>query len=105
MHFSEEKTIPGLEQTITSYTDESCRSFWIGEPQFWVASVVALTWPYRWLFRLRTAHSSFVITKVLYSTKPIAKGTVRAYKESVVEDTHINVDIESATTIPIDVHM
>ena len=105
MHFSEEKTIPGLEQTISSYTDESCRSLWIGEPQFWIASILALTWPYRWLFRLRTAHSSFVITKVLYRTRPTTQTSVRAYKESALEDTHINVDIESTTTIPIDVHM
>ena len=105
MHFSEEKTIPGLEQTISSYTDESCRSLWIGEPQFWIASIFALTWPYRWLFRLRTAHSSFVITKVLYRTRPEAQGSVEAYKDSDVEDTDVNVNIESSTTITIDLHM
>ena len=105
MHFSEEKTIPGLEKTITSYTDESCRSSWIGEPQFWIASILALTWPYRWLFRLRTANSSFVIKKILYRTRPTAQGDVKVYKESVVEHTDINVDVEGSMTIPIDLHM
>ena len=108
MDFTEEKEIPGLETMFTAFTDESCRSCWIGEPQFWIASILALTWPYRWILKLRMYKTSFVIKKRVYNSKPEVSSGVRdtrKYKEPIVEHTDIEIDTDSFTALPIDARL
>lgn len=48
MSFEECALIPGFEKRLAAYVDESARSWWIGHTQFWIATLLMLTWPYRY---------------------------------------------------------
>ncbi len=39
---------------------------------FWIATLLQMTWPYRWLFRAKTAKEYYVLKKKMYksSTPP-----------------------------------
>ncbi|KAK3724928.1 hypothetical protein QZH41_005686 [Actinostola sp. cb2023] len=71
MDFSTSREIPGLEQRISAYVDLSVKPWWIGQGYFWIATLLMLTWPYRWLFRAKTAKSYYDLNKKIYkSTTP-----------------------------------
>ena len=70
-----------------SYTDESANSWWIGQPQFWIASVLALTWPYRWIFKNNTTKTVFIVKKKIYVTKQVATGSRIEVKRNKVNVT------------------
>ncbi len=47
------------------------KPFWIRPLFFWIATLLQLTWPYRWLFRANTAKSYYALKKKMYkSTTP-----------------------------------
>ena len=59
----------GLSKTCSGRTNHcnafqnSCAYCIVGEAQFWIASVLGLTWPYRWLFKCLTAKEHYTVTK------------------------------------------
>ena len=56
------KTCSGRTNRCTAF--QNCCAYWmVGEAQFWIASVLGLTWPYRWLFKCLTAKEHYTITK------------------------------------------
>lgn len=69
--YSSSKEIPGLEKRISAYVDLKKKPFWIRPVFYWIATFMGLTWPYRWLFKARTAKSYYSLTKKMYkSTTP-----------------------------------
>ncbi len=70
-HYSSSKEIPGLKKRISAYVDLRAKPFWIRPLFFWIATLLQMTWPYRWLFRAKTAKSYYTLKKKMYkSTTP-----------------------------------
>ncbi|XP_048576858.1 uncharacterized protein LOC5521493 [Nematostella vectensis] len=70
--FSYSRDIPGLEKRISAYVNLTQRPFWIREMYYWLATFLCMTWPYRWLFRAKTAKNYYDLKKKIYksSTPP-----------------------------------
>ncbi|XP_078379153.1 uncharacterized protein LOC144662259 [Oculina patagonica] len=69
--YSSSKEIPGLKKRISAYVDLRVKPFWIRPLFFWIATLLQMTWPYRWLFRAKTAKSYYALKKKMYkSTTP-----------------------------------
>ena len=49
---------------------ETCTPWLIGKTQFWIASLLGLTWPYRCLFKCLTYKVRYTIEKRFYIEKP-----------------------------------
>ena len=70
MSFREEQFVPGFEKRLAAYVDDSANSWWVGHIQFWIASLLDLTWPYRWYFRYKSGKTSYTISKKIYLSRP-----------------------------------
>ena len=69
--YSSSKEIPGLKKRISAYVDLRVKPFWIRPLFFWIATLLLMTWPYRWLFRAKTAKTHYTLKKKMYkSTAP-----------------------------------
>ena len=70
--YSSSKEIPGLKKRISAYVDLRVKPFWIRPLFFWIATLLLMTWPYRWLFRAKTAKTYYTLKKKMYksSTPP-----------------------------------
>lgn len=65
------KEIPGLKKRVSAFKDLTVKPFWMRPLFFWIATLLGMTWPYRWLFRAKTAKKLFVLKKMVYkSTTP-----------------------------------
>ena len=103
IHFVEEKTIPGFEPVFTAYTDESCTSCWIGQPQFWIASFLGLTWPYRLLMWRKTGVTFKKVRKSIFVPH---SGNLNVHAcsipDNIEQSTGSEVQSEDFVTISID---
>ena len=69
--YSAKRQIPGLKKRISTYVDLNVRPWWIRTGYFWLATVLMMTWPYRWLFRAKTGKTYYILKKKMYkSTTP-----------------------------------
>ena len=69
--FSASREIPGLKKRISAYVDLRVKPWWIRPLFFWLATLLQMTWPYRWLFRAKTSKSFYALKKMIYkSTTP-----------------------------------
>ncbi|KAL9964277.1 hypothetical protein ACROYT_G027895 [Oculina patagonica] len=69
--YSSSKEIPGLKERISAYVDLRLKPFWIRPLFFWIATLLQMTWPYRWLFRAKTAKTHYTLKKKIFkSTTP-----------------------------------
>ena len=69
--FSASREIPGLKKRISAYVDLRVKPWWIRPLYFWIATLLQMTWPYRWLFRAKTGKSYYALKKKMYkSTTP-----------------------------------
>ena len=51
--------------------DLRVKPWWIRPLFFWLATLLQMTWPYRWLFRAKTSKSYYALKKMIYkSTTP-----------------------------------
>ena len=65
------KEIPGLKKHVSAFKDLTVKPFWMRPLFFWIATLLQMTWPYRWLFRAKTAKKHFILEKMVYkSTTP-----------------------------------
>ena len=54
---------------ISAYTDMNVKPFWMSPVFYWIATLLQMNWPYRLLFRARTAEINlFIIKKVYWNT-------------------------------------
>ena len=103
--FSEDETITGFNEEMLAFSDESCKSWWIGKTQFWVAALLAMTWPYRYLLSYKTGKIHYVVKKKLYISRPEvlrSENDFRVYTGHLVEQTDIDTNTDRLTAIPID---
>ena len=69
--FSASREIPGLKKRISAHVDLRVKPWWIRPLFFWLATLLQMTWPYRWLFRAKTSKSYYALKKMIYkSTTP-----------------------------------
>ena len=66
--YSSSKEIPGLKKRISAYVDLRVKPFWIRPLFFWIATLLLMTWPYRWLFRAKTAKTYYTLKKKMYKS-------------------------------------
>ena len=66
--FSSNKEIPGLNKRISAYVDLKVKPWWIRARYFWLATLLMMTWPYRWLFRAKTGKSYYILKKKIYKS-------------------------------------
>ena len=65
------KEIPGLKKSVSLFKNLNVKPFWMRPLFFWIATLLQMTWPYRWLFRAKTAKKYIVLEKMVYkSTTP-----------------------------------
>ena len=101
--FSASRKIPGLKKRISAYVDSRVKPWWIRPLFFWLATLLQMTWPYRWLFRAKTGKSHYALKKLIYkSTTPqrevdlmnpvttLADGATSATDSSVLENSQIS---------------
>ena len=70
-NYSSRKEIPELMKRISAYVDLRVKPFWIRPRFFWIATLLQMTWPYRWLVRAKTAKTHYALKKKMYkSTTP-----------------------------------
>ena len=87
MSFDEDQIIPGFEKRLAAYVDESANSWWVGKCQFWLASLLCLTWPYRWYFRYKSGKTSYTVSKKIYLNRPADRtgNDVMSYRADAVQ--------------------
>ena len=101
--FSASREIPGLTKRISAYVDLRVKPWWIRPLFFWLATLLQMTWPYRWLFRAKTGKSHHALKKLIYkSTTPqrevdlmnpitmLADGGTSTTESSVLENSQIS---------------
>ena len=66
--FSANREIPGLNKRISAYVDLKVKPWWIRARYFWLATLLMMTWPYRWLFRAKTGKSYYILKKKIYKS-------------------------------------
>ena len=67
-NFSASREIPGLKKRFSAYVDLRVKPWWIRPLFFWLATLLQMSWPYRWLFRAKTSKSYYALNKKLYKT-------------------------------------
>ena len=73
--YSSSKEIPGLKKRISAYVDLRVKPFWIRPRFFWIATLLQMTWPYRWLFRVKTVKTHYALKKKMYKSTPPPRET------------------------------
>ncbi|KAL9963679.1 hypothetical protein ACROYT_G027208 [Oculina patagonica] len=71
--YSSTKDVPGLKKRISAYANLSVKPFWIRPLFFWIATLLQMTWPYRWLLRAKTDKSHYVLKKMLYKNTTLPR--------------------------------
>ena len=66
--FSASREIPGLKKRFSAYVDLRVKPWWIRPLFFWLATLLQMSWPYRWLFRAKTSKCYYALKKKLYKT-------------------------------------
>ena len=66
--FSWSKEIPTVEKRISAFVDLDKKPFWMRPMYFWIATWLLMTWPYRWLFRAKTAKNYYTLKKKMYKS-------------------------------------
>ena len=66
------KEVPGLRKRICAFTNLRVKPFWIRPLFFWIATLLQMTWPYRWLFLTKTDKSHLVLKSRVYKTNNTA---------------------------------
>ena len=60
--------IPRMKDKFLGYVNLQERPFWMRPLFFWIATLLQLTWPYRWLFRAKTGKIHYTLKKKIYSS-------------------------------------
>ena len=60
--------IPEMKVRFLGCVDLQGRPFWMRPLFFWIATLLQLTWPYRWLFRAKTGKIPYTLKKKIYSS-------------------------------------
>ena len=69
--YSAKRQIPGLQKRFSTYVDLNVRPWWIRTLYFWIATLLMMSWPYRWFFRAKTSKTYYILKKKMYkSTTP-----------------------------------
>ena len=98
MDFSEKKTIAGFEPRFIAYADESCM---FGERTFWIASVLGLTWPYRFLMWRNTGTPFCKVRKNIFVSH-VTNNNVHVRRITDNPSTCIDVESDAFVAISID---
>ena len=93
--FSEKKTIAGFEPKFIGYVDESCM---ISERTFWIASVLGLTWPYRFLMWRNTGTALYKMRKNIFVSH---SNNNNAHVRRITDNPSTCIDVESDAFVAI----
>ncbi|KAJ7391015.1 hypothetical protein OS493_021035 [Desmophyllum pertusum] len=98
--YSSNSDIPGLKKRISAYVDLRMKPFWIRSLFFWIATLLQMTWPYRWLFRAKTAKEYYTLKKKIYkSATPAREANLMAPIVVVVDNTWSVVDSSPGSSL------
>lgn len=64
--FSREDSVPHHQPYVVLCPDKNAVPFWINEWFFWYATILQLSWPYRWLFNSRTSYAEYTLKKKVF---------------------------------------
>ena len=64
--FSMEKQVPGFEKRLAAYTNNRVKPTWVSSVFYTVATLLCLSWPYRWAFNSITSKTEFAVSKLVY---------------------------------------
>ena len=83
---------------------ECCTPAMMGKAQFWIASVLGLTWPYRWLFKCLTDKTQYTVKKKFYHDKPqeMVEYDIRMYGQIVKEPGNLGMEPEQDDAEEVD---
>ena len=70
MSLEENHIIPGFENRLAAYVDDSANSWWVGQTQFWIVTLLCMTWPYRWYFKYKSGKTNYTVSKKIYLNRP-----------------------------------
>ena len=70
---SSTKEVPGLKKRVSAFSNLNVKPFWIRPLFFWIATLLQMTWPYRWLFRAKTDKNHYVLKKMVYKNTTLPK--------------------------------
>ena len=81
INFSLRIEIPGMKERFLGHIHGlQKRPFWMRPVFFWIATLLWMTWPYRWLFRAKTGKIHYTLKKKIYksvtSTNDIADSAI-----------------------------
>ena len=70
------RKIPLMKKRFCARLDEQVTPFWMRPMFFWIATILWMTWPYRWLFRAKTDNIHYTLKKKIYknATPPNKEG-------------------------------
>ena len=66
--FSLRIEIPDMKKRFLGYVDLRVRPFWMRPLFFWIATLLWMAWPYRWLFRAKTGKIHYTLKKKIYKS-------------------------------------
>ena len=66
--FSLRIEIPDMKKRFLSSVDLRVKPFWMRPLFFWIATLLWMTWPYRWLFRAKTGKIHYTLKKKIYKS-------------------------------------
>ena len=72
--------ISEMKERFLGFVDLRVKPFWMCPLFFWIATLLQLTWPYRWLFRAKTVGIQYTLKKKIYksATVPNEEGPIDA---------------------------
>ncbi|PFX24455.1 Transmembrane protein 151B [Stylophora pistillata] len=65
--YSWSEEIPDLEKHVSAFVDLNVRPFWMSPLFFWIATLLQMSWPYRWILRAKTAKIHYTLMKEIYA--------------------------------------
>ena len=89
MDVSEKKIVAGYEPVFVACANESCM---IEERQFWIASILGLTWPFRFFVWSNTGTAFLKVTKNIFVSH-LNNKNVNALK--IIDNPSTCIEVES----------
>ena len=60
-----------MKERFLGFVDLGVKPFWMRPLFFWIATLLQLTWPYRFLFRAKTGEIHYTVKKTIYKSAAV----------------------------------
>lgn len=96
--FSRKDSVPNHQPHVVLCPNKNALPFWLNEMFFWCATILQLSWPYRWFFNSQTSSAEFSLKKKVFCN-PVPSTTPTGFQQ-VYPDTAVGSDQNGLPQVP-----